>query len=132
MLSKAQWKTLNFMMPNLKFISEVEILSSRFKVTWDNKTDAGSFSWIDSTIDIGIRSYKKDPLYTFSVLSHEIMEIILVGMGSRFENGRTRENYLFNFDHQTFENAIQIHSQAIVKFLKNEKQLNESSKKRKI
>lgn len=112
-------------MPYLKFISEVEILSARFKVTWDKKTDAGSFSWTDSTIVIGIKSYKKDPLYTFQVLSHEIMEIILVGMGARFESGRTRYNYLFNFDHQTFENAIQIHTQTIVKFLKHTEKAKE-------
>ena len=105
----------------IRFLKNIEILSSNFAIIWDKKTDAGSFSWTDSTITIGIRSYKKDPLYTFQVLSHEIMEIILVGMGARFENGRTRENYLFNFDHQTFENAIQIHTQTIVKFLKNAK-----------
>ena len=109
-------------MPYLKFISEVEILSSRFKVTWDKKTDAGSFSWTDSTIVIGIKSYKKDPLYTFSVLTHEIMEVILVGMGARFSNGRTGDNHLFIFDHQTFENAIQIHAQTISRFIKHNKQ----------
>lgn len=98
-------------------IKEVEILSSTFKIIWDKKSDDGSFSWVNSEIKIGIKSISKDPLYTFQVISHEIMEIILVGMGARFMNGRTGENYLFNFEHQTFENAIQIHSQTISKFI---------------
>ena len=51
------------------------------------------------------------------ILSHEIMEIILSMMGARFSNGRTMDNYLFNFCHQTFENAIQVHTQTISKFI---------------
>jgi hypothetical protein len=101
----------------LKLIKEVEILSSLFSVVYDKTTDGGSYSWRDSEIRIGIRSIKKDPLYTFSVISHEVMEIILVGTGCRFENGRTGDNFLFNFTHQNFENAIQIHSQVISKFI---------------
>lgn len=102
----------------IKFIKKVEILSSNFDVIWDKTSDGGSFDWNNNTIIVGIKSYKKDPLYTFSILSHEIMEVILVGMGARFGNGRTMDNYLFNFDHQTFENAIQIHIQALSKFIK--------------
>jgi hypothetical protein len=104
-------------MTKIKFIKEIEILSCKFSVVWDKKTDGGSFSWADGKITVGVKSYSKDPLYTLQILSHEIMEIILVGMGARFENGRTKENYLFNFCHQTFENAIQIHTQALNKFL---------------
>ena len=103
---------------NIKFIKEIEILSSKFTIIWDKTNDAGNFSWQESKIHIGIKSFKKDPLYTFHVISHELFEIILVGMGARFANGRTGENYLFNLDHQTFENAIQIHSQSLSKFIK--------------
>ena len=105
-------------MTKLKFIKEIEILSSRFNIVWDKTNDGGSFSWNDSKITIGIKSYSKDPLYTMQILSHEIMEIILVGMGARFSNSRTGDNYLFNFCHQTFENAIQIHIQTLNKFIK--------------
>jgi len=104
-------------MAKIKFIKDVEILSSKFSIVWDKTTDGGSFSWSDSKITVGIKSYSKDPIYTMQVLSHEIMEIILVGMGARFSNGRTGDNYLFNFCHQTFENAIQIHTQTLNKFL---------------
>lgn len=101
-----------------KLIKEIEILSSVFKIKYDKTTDAGSFSWGKTEIFIGIKSIKTDPSYTFSIISHEVMEIILTGMGGRFENSRTASNFLFNFDHQTFENAIQIHSQALSKFIK--------------
>ena len=102
----------------IKFLKQIEILSSTFTITWDKTHDGGAFSCKDSTIIIGIRSYKKDPLYTLQILSHEIMEIILVSMGGRYDNER-HSNYLFNFDHLTFENAIQIHTQTINKFYAN-------------
>lgn len=103
----------------IKFIKNIEILSSNFKIIWNKKSDGGSFSWSDGIIEIGIKSYKTDPLYTLNILNHEIMEVILVGLGARFSNGRTMDNYLFNFDHQTFETAIKIYTQTINKFLTN-------------
>lgn len=102
---------------NLKLPKYIYILSAKFDITYDKTHDGGSFSWGDSRITIGIKNIKKDPIYTFSVISHEIMEIILVGMGARFLSSRTFDNYLFNFDHQCFENAIQIHSKAISEFI---------------
>lgn len=104
-------------MVKIKMIKSIDILSSRFSIIWDKSHDGGSFSWAEMKIVVGVKSYKKDPTYTLSILSHEIMELILSMMGARFENGRTRDNYLFNFDHQTFENAIQIHAMALSKFL---------------
>jgi len=102
---------------HIKKLKKIEILSSNFDVIWDKTNDRGSFSWSKSTITVGCKSMHKDPLYTFSVLSHEIMEAILVGKGCRFESGRTGDNFLFNFSHQEFENAIQLHIQAITKFI---------------
>ncbi len=102
----------------IKFIKKVEILSCNFDIIWDKTSDGGSFDWHNNKIIVGVKSYKKDPLYTVSILSHEVMEAILVGMGGRFANGRTMDNYLFNFCHQTFENAIQMHTQVLNKFIK--------------
>lgn len=102
----------------IKLIKEIEILSSRFNITYDKTSDAGGFSWNNATITIGIKSIKTDPTYTIGIISHEIMEVILCGMGARFNNSRTADNHLFNFDHQTFENAIQIHIMIMLKFLK--------------
>lgn len=101
----------------IKKLKKIQILSADFYIEWNKTHDGGSFSWSNTKIEIGIKSIKKDPLYTFQIISHEVMEVILVAMGARFENGRTGENYLFNLDHQTFENAIQIHSAVILKFL---------------
>ncbi len=101
----------------IKFIKEIEILSSLYTITWDKTSNGGSFCCGKSEIEIGIKSYKKDPSNTMQVLSHEIMEIILVVMGARFDHSRIGGNYLFSFDHQTFENAIKIHTQTMSKFI---------------
>lgn len=99
-------------------IKSIIILSNEFVIKYDNTHCGGSFSWVKSEIIIGVKSIKETPLYTYSIISHEIMELILVGMGARFYSGRTGDNYLFNFDHQTFETAIQIHTQAMYEFIK--------------
>lgn len=64
-----------------------------------------------------MKTIKEDPLYVLSIISHEIMEVILAMKGCRFENSRTMDNYLFNFNHQEFENAIQLHTQAMINFI---------------
>lgn len=101
----------------LNFIKKVTILSGQFDIIWDKTHDGASFSWTDCEIKIGTLSYHKDPVYTLGILSHEIMELIFVGMGARYQSVRDG-TYLFNFSHQTFENAIQIHIQALSKFIK--------------
>ena len=103
----------------LNKLKSIDILSQRFKISWNKKHDGGSFSIGDGDIEIGINSYKSDPLYTIGLISHEIMEIILYKMGARFQNGREDEKYLFSFDHQTFENAIELHTEVMAKFIKN-------------
>lgn len=102
----------------IKLIKEIEIMSSLFQVEYDKEGDGGKFSLPEAKITIGIKSIKTDPLYTFAVISHEIMEAVLCCMGCRFHSTRTGENYLFNFNHMEFEIAIKIHAQALSKFLK--------------
>lgn len=101
----------------IRFIHSFEMLGSTIRVTWDKNSGGGFFNWGESKMVIGLKNYKDDPMYTYSIISHEVMEMILVAMGGRYANGRTGENYLFNFDHQTFENAIQVHTQVMAKFL---------------
>lgn len=84
---------------------------------YDKHHNGGSFNMGKSEITIGINCIDKDPNWTLSIISHEIMEIILLTMGARFSNGRLENDYLFNFNHQTFENAIQLHSSILVKFI---------------
>lgn len=100
----------------IKQLKEIEILSCTFTIEWDKKSNGGSFYLAEGKLIVGTKSIKEDPLYTMSILNHEIMEIILQLMGARYQNGRS-EGYVFNFDHQTFENAIQIYTQTINKFI---------------
>ena len=102
----------------IKFIKKIDVMGSTFSVKWDKTTTAGSWSWINSEYVIGIEGIEKDPLYVMNTISHELMESILVMMGARYESGRETGKYLFSFDHQTFENAISIHAQALNQFLK--------------
>lgn len=103
----------------LKFIKEVVILSCRFKVIYDKKTDAGEFMWGEKDIiTIGIKNYKNNPEYTISILTHELMELILSMIGARYSHSRIDNNYLFNYDHQTFENSIQVFTETFNKFIK--------------
>jgi hypothetical protein len=44
------------------------------------------------------------------------MEGILIAMGARYEHTLIDNNYLFSFNHQTFENAIQLHTEIMSKF----------------
>jgi membrane glycosyltransferase len=101
----------------VKFIKKVEILSCELNLIWDKSHDGGSFALGKSELIIGIKSYKIDPLYTISIISHEVMEMILQLMGGRYDNGRLVNDFLFSFNHQTFENAIQLHTQTMNKFL---------------
>jgi|WetSurMetagenome_2_1015567.scaffolds.fasta_scaffold303862_2 hypothetical protein len=99
-------------------IKEITILSNHFKIVWNKNHSGGSFTFSTGTIEIGIGHIKSDPLYTLQIISHELMELILSMMGGRYENPRIGNKYLFNFDHQTFENAIELHTQMLTQFIK--------------
>lgn len=103
-------------MVRLNFIKKINILSCGFTVVWDKTRDGGSFSWDEALITIGYKTYKTDPLYTLHIINHELMELILVGLGNRYVNGRN-DDYLFSFNHQSFENAIKVHTQALSEFI---------------
>jgi len=103
----------------IKQIKEITILANRFDIIWDKTHSGGSFSLGGETIEIGCKHIKTDPVYVMSIISHEVMECILAISGGRYESSREQGKYLFNFDHQTFENAIQLHAEAILKFLHN-------------
>jgi len=101
----------------IKYIKEIEVLSSKFEVIWDKTMDGGSFDFSKCTITIGIKNVRKDPNYVLSVISHELMELILETMGARYLNGRS-DYFVFNFDHRIFEVSILAHMQAFSKFIK--------------
>jgi UDP-N-acetyl-D-mannosaminuronate dehydrogenase len=105
-------------MKEINFIKSITILGATFKMKYDKTHDGGSVNVDPQIIEIGTKGYEYDPHYTISTISHEVMESILYFMGARFQNSRTQDCYLFNFDHQTFETAIQIHSEIMLKFIK--------------
>ncbi len=102
----------------IKFLKQIEIFSVVYDIIWDKSHNGGSVSCYEGKIVVGTKDYHKDPVYTFGVLSHEILECIFIHMGARYDNPRIGNNYLFNFNHQTFENAIEIHTSLLSKFIK--------------
>jgi hypothetical protein len=100
----------------IKQLKEISILANRFDIVWDKNHSGGSFDFANCKIVIGIKYLQKDPIYVVSIISHEVMEAILVMMGGRIEGARLENNYIFHFDHQTFENAIQLHTELMLKF----------------
>lgn len=101
----------------LKFPKQITILSDTFTIEYNKTHDGGDFSLRNSHINIGVRSVKTNPSLTLSVISHELMEIIYVTLGCRYSSVREENKYLFNFDHQSFETAVQLHSEALQKFI---------------
>lgn len=101
----------------LKRPKELVILSHTFKITYNPKHSGGRFSFSEGIIEIGTKCIKREPLYTFGIISHEVMEVILVAMGCRYDNPRLENAYLFSFNHQSFENAIEIHADIMSKFI---------------
>ena len=96
----------------------ITILSDKLKVIQDKNFNGGSFDLDKDEIVIGTKSLKENPHYTFSIISHEILEIIYSKMNARYSSSRMHNNYLFSFDHQTFENANQIYCDTIKLFIK--------------
>ena len=110
-----QKRTVSVM--KLKLIKEVTFLSSRFNMVYDKTSSGGSFSYATREIKIGTKNLKSDPAFVLSIISHEIMEAILVSMGARWDNTRVEEYYHFHFDHQTFEDMINVHTQVLIQFI---------------
>jgi hypothetical protein len=68
-------------------------------------------------ITIGVKNVKIDPNYTFSIISHEVSEIILIAINCRYYNNGASENYLFNLTHDMFSNFIQIQADVLRQFI---------------
>lgn len=99
-------------------LKEITVLSNRLKIVWNKDHSGGSFDLSKGIMEIGTQHIKSDPLYVLQTISHELMELILGMMGGRYESPRIVNQYLFNFNHQTFENAIELHTQILTQFIK--------------
>lgn len=100
----------------IKQVKQIVILANKVDITWDKTHGGGSFNLAEGKMNIGIKHIQNDPMYVLSIISHEIMEAIFVLMGARILGARLENNYIFHFDHQTFENAIQLHTELMLKF----------------
>jgi len=80
----------------LRKIKNITIGSVKFNVIWDKKTSGGSFNYGKKEIMIGL---KLGDLYAFSILIHELKEIIQVEQSTRFERRDEYDNYYFFYDH---------------------------------
>lgn len=100
------------------FPEKIEILSYTFKIKQEESHAGGNFSFVDSKIIIGTKCLNDDPNYTFSVICHELMEVIHVALATRYDDASVEGNYKFFQDHKEFQNGISLFAIAIQKFIK--------------
>ena len=96
--------TLKYKIPNY-----ITVVHQKFKVIKDKAHGGGSFDCSKSEIIIGTRDLEISPDYTFSVLIHEISELIHVNLlNTRYTDYGTANDYKFFMTHKEFEthNAI--------------------------
>lgn len=84
----------------LKFPKKIIIGAMEFNIKYEKESYAGSFSYDDDEIIIGIKNYKEKPLYTLSVIIHELTEVLHCQMHTRFQPSDNLSNYLFSYSHK--------------------------------
>ena len=62
----------------LNLIPVIEILTLELSVIYDNSHNGGSFDLSQNTIVVGTKDIEDNSLYTFGIISHEVMEILLI------------------------------------------------------
>jgi len=87
----------------MKFPKTIIIGGIPWKIVFDKKTDGGEFYWKKHLIKID-KTYSVER--KFSVLIHEICEVIFVNNLMRYQKSLSEVSngdYLFSFDHDRFE-----------------------------
>lgn len=100
-------------MMKFKIPKKINVIGSDYEVIRNKKHSGGAFDTGNNTIEIGTRGLKKDPCYAFSILVHEISELIHVMLRTRYDDYSVTMNYKFFMDHKEFENHNQILSDII-------------------
>lgn len=103
---------------DIVFPQYVVIGNSTYNVFTDVEMGGGSFNGSDSNLTIGTKYLESDPNYVWSVICHEIMEMIYVQFCVRYDDTSVEGNYKFFMDHKEFQNCISEFSKVIVQFLK--------------
>lgn len=101
----------------IKKLKKIEILGTPFKIVWDQGSTDASFSYYEQLIRIGCEHIEKDPNYIFSLIMHEISELLHVILSTRYRDGNIENNYKFFMDHKEFSNHNLLLSSYITKFL---------------
>jgi len=83
-----------------KFPKTLHIDDVVWTMNYNKDSDGGSFHYSDCILEIGIKSYKTQPLRMFSVLIHELKEIIQTQQNTRYERGDENGNYEFHYSHK--------------------------------
>ena len=87
-----------------KIPDKIYIIAQEFLVIQTKEHGGGSFDFKESTIEIGIRDIETSPDYTFSILVHEISEVIHCFLNTRYHSYGSITDYKFVMDHKEFEN----------------------------
>jgi hypothetical protein len=103
---------------DIVFPEYVTVGNNSYNVFVDSETGGGSFNGSESNLTIGTKYLHSDPNYVWSVICHEIMEMIYVQFCVRYDDHSVEGNYKFFMDHKEFQNCISEFSKVIVQFLK--------------
>ena len=112
---------VNISSKNIVFPKKIVIGTCTYNVIANPEMDGGSFDTADCNLTIGIKSLKADPVYVWSVINHELMEIVFTMFRVRYNDPSVEKNYKFFMDHKEFEICIAEFSKLIVQFIKTKK-----------
>lgn len=87
----------------MKIPKDIKILGQTFKVSIKKIDSAGETLMLKSEINIQNSNIAKD-----EVLFHEILEIIMIKMGHRYEGYSDSSSIVFHFNHQEFNQMADI------------------------
>lgn len=99
----------------LNKLKKITIGDVDYTVEWDKTHSGGSFNFGTKIINIGTSNGE---LRAFSVLLHEIQEIILENLNARYDSPHCSSDYLFSFHHDKFTTLNEQLAGILSKFIK--------------
>lgn len=87
----------------MKLPKELSILGNKWKIVEDKESNGGSFKSSDREMIIGMQY----PNYQWCILMHEVLEVILVNRGKRYDryDVDTNDGRMFVMSHAEFCNV---------------------------
>ena len=98
----------------LNRLKKITIGSLEFDIIWDKTTGGGHFSYRNREIMVGT---KLGGDYAFSILMHELKEIIQVEQGTRYERMDEHDNFHFNYTHAEHSDLCSRLAGLLIKFI---------------